>query len=271
MKKKLIVVADDFGFSEAYNYGVIKAYKEGIVTALSLMSNMAAAPHAVQLWRSECPEASLVQHTNFVQYRPVSKPEDVPSLVDENGMFYRSYRWRSEQKDDPKCKGDIYPTYEDFYTETMAQLERHKELTGRYPNHFEGHSAMTKPMDKAFADVGEKMGIHNMAMYDKPYPGIRQTFELLLQGPAREKGAMEILNRGSLPEDFFEDRFCLLDSPHEINILHFHPGYLDQYLLDNTSLTLPRCRDLQTLCDPSVRRWLEEHEIELVDFNAVYE
>lgn len=228
MKKKLIVVADDFGFSEAYNYGVIKAYKEGIVTALSLMSNMAAAPHAVQLWRSE-------------------------------------------QKDDPKCKGDIYPTYEDFYTETMAQLERHKELTGRYPNHFEGHSAMTKPMDKAFADVGEKMGIHNMAMYDKPYPGIRQTFELLLQGPAREKGAMEILNRGSLPEDFFEDRFCLLDSPHEINILHFHPGYLDQYLLDNTSLTLPRCRDLQTLCDPSVRRWLEEHEIELVDFNAVYE
>ena len=39
MKKKLIVVADDFGFSEAYNYGVIKAYKEGIVTVLSLMSN----------------------------------------------------------------------------------------------------------------------------------------------------------------------------------------------------------------------------------------
>ena len=31
MSKKLIVVADDFGFSEAYNYGVIKAYKEGVV------------------------------------------------------------------------------------------------------------------------------------------------------------------------------------------------------------------------------------------------
>lgn len=27
MSKKLIVVADDFGFSEAYNYGVIKAYR----------------------------------------------------------------------------------------------------------------------------------------------------------------------------------------------------------------------------------------------------
>ena len=72
MSKKLIVVADDFGFSEAYNYGVIKAYKEGVVCTLSLMSNMAAVPHAVKLWQSECPEVPLVQHTNFVQYRPVS-------------------------------------------------------------------------------------------------------------------------------------------------------------------------------------------------------
>lgn len=270
MKKKLIVVADDFGFSEAYNYGVIKAYKEGIVTTLSLMSNMQAAAHAVQLWRSECPEAPLAQHTNFVQYRPVSRPQDVPSLVDENGMFYRSYLWRGERKDDPKCKGDIYPNYEDLYRETMAQLDRHKELTGRYPNHFEGHSAMTVPMKKAFADIGEKLHIHNMATTDQARTGIRPACELLMQGPARDY-AMDILNRGSTPEDFLQDRFGLLDSKYEINVLHFHPGYLDQYLLDNTSLTLPRCRDLQTLCDPRVREWMQEHEIELVGFDAVYE
>ena len=60
-------------------------------------------------------------------------------------------------------------------------------------------------------------------------------------------------------------------SPYEYNILHFHPGYLDQYLLDNTSLTLPRCRDLATLCDPQVRRWLDEHEVELTNFDALYE
>lgn len=120
MSKKLIVVADDFGFSEAYNYGVIKAYKEGVVCTLSLMSNMAAAPHAVKLWQSECPEVPLVQHTNFVQYRPVSAPEKVPTLVNEEGMFYRSYLWKSENPNDAKCKGEVYPSYEDLYTETMA-------------------------------------------------------------------------------------------------------------------------------------------------------
>lgn len=44
MSKKLIVVADDFGFSEAYNYGVIKAYKEGVVCTLSLMSTWPPSP-----------------------------------------------------------------------------------------------------------------------------------------------------------------------------------------------------------------------------------
>ena len=38
-----------------------------------------------------------------------------------------------------------------------------------------------------------------------------------------------------------------------------------------TSLTLPRCRDLATLCDPQVRRWLDEHEVELTNFDALYE
>ena len=120
MKKKLIVVADDFGFSEAYNYGAIKAYKEGIVTVLSLMSNMEAAPHAVRLWQQEAEDACMVQHTNFVQGYPVSRPEDIPSLVDGNGKFYRSGRWKPENGQDKKCTGDIVPTAEDCYRETVA-------------------------------------------------------------------------------------------------------------------------------------------------------
>ena len=67
MKKKLIVVADDFGFSQAYSIGAIKAYQEGIVTVLSLMSNMEQAGFAIDLAKKYCPEACLTQHTNFVQ------------------------------------------------------------------------------------------------------------------------------------------------------------------------------------------------------------
>lgn len=264
--KKLIVVADDFGFSPAYNYGVVQAYKEGIVTTLSLMSNMAVAEHAVALRNKECPEAPLVQHTNFVHHKPVSQPEQIPTLVDKKGMFHRSCSWRSEQTDDPKCKGDIYPSYEDFCTETLAQLNRHKELVGQYPKHFEGHSTSTKPMVKAFLDVGERLGIHNSSMPLEETELMKPACELLFLHPE----AMAVLNRGCRSADWFEDLFGILDSPYEINILHFHPGYLDAYVLDNSSLTTPRCRDLQTLCDPSVRHWLKEHDITLVDFSAAY-
>lgn len=266
MKKKLVVVADDFGFSEAYNYGVIKAYKEGIVTVLSLMSNMKAAAHAVELWKKEVPEACLVQHTNFVQGYPVSKPEDIPSLVDENGMFYRSNRWKGEKESDKKCVGDIVVDAVDCYKETVAQLNRHKELTGRYPIHFEGHSVMTAPVKEAFMQAGEEFGIHSMATPERETDRMYVAHELALDN----EEYMPIIMRGATPDDFYEDRLGLLKSPFEINIMHFHPGYLDAYLLNNTSLTIPRCIDLETLCNPQVREWIIRNNVELTDFTAVY-
>ncbi|MEG0034843.1 MAG: ChbG/HpnK family deacetylase [Bacilli bacterium] len=263
MNRKLIVVADDFGFSEAYNYGVIKAYREGIVTVLSLMSNMEAASHAISLAK-EFPEVNLSQHTNFVQGSPISK--NVPSLTNSNGEFYRSSEWKSEYLNDSKCTGNISPTYEDCKIETYAQLNRFKELTGNYPNHFEGHSVMTKNVIKAFQEISSELKIHAMGMpeveTDEMYAAHELGFDVT--------NYVDILNKGIQVEDFINDRFQLLKSKYEINILHFHPGFLDQYLLDNTSLTYPRCRDLETLCDPRVRTWLHENNIELVDFKAVY-
>ncbi len=266
MGKKLIIVADDFGFSEAYNLGACKAYKEGVVTVLSLMSNMEAANHGIALVKREIPGACLVQHTNFVQGRPCSNPDDIPSLVDREGKFYRSSSWKAESSYDTKCTGNVVATKEDCRIETISQLERFRELTGTYPNHLEGHSILTKAIGEALADVAAEMGIHCMTMPETETDTMYIAHELIMNNPVYA----EILYRGVRPEDFFTDAFDILNSPYDINILHFHPGYLDAYLIDNTSLTIPRCRDLETLCDPLVAGWLAEHDIELVDFSAVY-
>lgn len=45
--KRMIVNADDFGFSEAVNHGILKAMQEGIVTSTSIMANMPGFAHAV--------------------------------------------------------------------------------------------------------------------------------------------------------------------------------------------------------------------------------
>lgn len=268
MSRRLIISADDFGFSRAYSLGALQAYKEGVATVLALMPNMDAASFAVDLWRRECPEAQLTQHTNFVQGRPVSDPKDVPSLVNERGFFYRSSQWRSDGHDDGKAKGDVYPTYDDLRTETIAQAERFRELTGAWPVHLEGHSMMTEPMLRAFRDVASELGIHCMGQEPLETNRMRACTEC--EPPGGMVKAMGILMRGSTPEDWEHDAFGILDCPYEIAVAHFHPGYVDQYVLDNTSLTLARCRDLETLCDPRVRAWIEHNDIELVDFSAVY-
>lgn len=266
MNKKLIVSADDFGFSEAYNYGAIKGFQEGIVTVLSLMSNMPAAAHGVNLAKREVPKANLVLHTNFVQGNPVSRPEDISSLVDKNGKFYRSFNWRRDSPSDYKCVGDVVVTAEDCYKETVSQIKRFRELTGHDPNHFEGHSVINKNICTAFHQVAEEYHIHCMTEPEIETERWYPVHEIMGGNPL----AMEILNRGCSPEDFLQDRFGILASPFEYNIIHLHPGYVDAYILDNTSLTTARCRDLQTICDPAVRQWLNDHEIELVDFSTIY-
>ena len=264
--KKLIIVADDYGFSEAYSIGALKAYKEGVVTVLSLMPNMEAAPFAVALAKKEAPEACMVQHTNFVQGRPCSRPEEIPSMVDENGMFYRSSKWKSERPDDTKSVGNVVVTKEDCVVETKAQLERFRELTGAYPIHFEGHSVGTRAVSEAFLEISREMEIHCSELPDIETDRMKVAHEIF-----RDMKDFSILNNGCTVDNFLNDDFGILNNPYEITVLHFHPGYLDAYLLENTSLTIPRCRDLATLCDPRVKKWIEENKIELVDFSAVYQ
>ena len=38
--KKVIINADDFGYSSAVNLGIIKSHKDGILTSTTLMANM---------------------------------------------------------------------------------------------------------------------------------------------------------------------------------------------------------------------------------------
>lgn len=63
MAKRMLVRADDLGWTEAINYGIAKAVKEGIIGSVGLMPNMPAAGHGIELlaWEKVC----VGQHTNI--------------------------------------------------------------------------------------------------------------------------------------------------------------------------------------------------------------
>ena len=46
----------------------------------------------------------------------------------------------------------------------------------------------------------------------------------------------------------------------------FHPGYLDHYILTHSSFTHVRAMECDFLCSEWLKKWLAQHQIELVDF-----
>ncbi len=89
--KYLIVNADDFGLSKSINKGIINAHLNGIVTSASLMANGEAFEDAVSLIHRR-PALAVGIHFVLTEEKPVLPQNEVPSLVDKNGHFFRTYR-----------------------------------------------------------------------------------------------------------------------------------------------------------------------------------
>lgn len=84
--KKLIVTADDFGISKEVNEAVETAHKNGILTATSLMVAEPFAQDAVARAKL-LPNLGVGLHIALSRALPASRPEDVPDLIDANGLL----------------------------------------------------------------------------------------------------------------------------------------------------------------------------------------
>jgi hopanoid biosynthesis associated protein HpnK len=129
--KAVIITADDFGFSREVNAAVISTFRDGILTAASLMVAGAARDQAVALAREQ-PELDVGLHLVVCRGFSVLAPERLGGLVDQSCRF----------RDQPVLAGMVY--YFDrrvrscIRDELRAQIDAHLELVG-YLNHVDGH------------------------------------------------------------------------------------------------------------------------------------
>src|SRR5258706_3809377 len=84
--RRLIVNADDFGRSAAINAAVIRAHREGILTAASLMVNEPAFEEAVALAR-ENPRLGVGLHLTLLCGHSALPQERIPGLVNGQKEF----------------------------------------------------------------------------------------------------------------------------------------------------------------------------------------
>jgi len=121
---RLIVRGDDMGFSHYANVGCIKAYKEGILTAVEVMVPCDYFMEAVKML-NENPGLDVGIHLTLnsewenIKWGPLTK---VPSLVDENGYFF-PMTWPDAAYPPNRALGTSNWKLEEIERELRAQIE----------------------------------------------------------------------------------------------------------------------------------------------------
>jgi len=291
--KRLIVNADDFGFTRGVNAGIVRAFKEGILTSATMMANGEAFTEAIELARAN-PELGVGCHLSAVVGLPVAPSRDIASLVERDGQLPRTLTALMKKL----VRGQVKVS--DIECEFRAQVERVVQA-GIKPTHLDSHKhSHTQPaVMQALARIAVEFGI----------PAIRNPFERVfalvrMGSAARTKRATylkqyamsaavslharrfrQIIRTHGLqtPDCFFGVRLTgLLDAeaitralarlPAGTTELMCHPAvYDDELERAGTRLKQSRARELDALIDPRVIRCIREQGVKLISFRELGE
>ena len=86
--RKVIITADDFGASKNINLGIIGGIESGFINTVSAMVTFNEATKDIKKLSEDFPDINIGLHLSISSGSPVSNPQNIPSLVDENGNFY---------------------------------------------------------------------------------------------------------------------------------------------------------------------------------------
>jgi chitin disaccharide deacetylase len=258
--KRLIVNADDFGFTCDVNAGIVDAHTNGILTATTLMANGDAFEDAVQLARAN-PTLDIGIHFvligghSLLTQKPF--PKDVPSLI--RAVY----------------AGDL-----NLYDEFAAQARKIVDA-GIFPLHADTHkhTHLLPPVSRALRSVAEDFHIaflRRPADLDLPFRAPLKTrlVNRLVRNRARalDLSPLRVTNHfaGFALTGRYntEDLQKLFDNlPEGVTELMTHPGHCTAELLGApTRLKQSRAAELQALQDPATRAALEKNQILLTSY-----
>jgi predicted glycoside hydrolase/deacetylase ChbG (UPF0249 family) len=220
---KLIVNADDFGFSQGVNHGIIDSYLYGIVNSTTMMMTMAGTEHAIQLAK-KYPKLRVGIHLVLTCGKPLVA--HVPSLIDNNGHF------RSLSTFDPKVI-----SLDELEREWTAQIERFINA-GLKPTHLDSHHHVhtLKELHPVVKNLSIKFGMPVRKNVFHSIDGVESFSDVSL---------FDFYGEGVKPDYFTKLNERFKDSM-TIEVM-CHPAYLDNNLLHGSSYAYQRLTELEIL------------------------
>lgn len=271
--KRLVVNADDFGYTPGVNRGIVAAFTGGIVRAATLMAVAPYFDDAVRLAR-EHPGLDLGVHLVLAGSAPALTAAGTP--LAPGGSFHRSLadavrailatptaaiRAELRAQIDKVLAAGIKPLHLDSHKQThlvprVWQLV--VELAREYAIPFVRRpgDTFTVPLDYPIGDLVSDWVVRGVAEYcagQYPTRTLPHFFGQRAVGHLEKLGLLRMLER--LPEGDTE--------------LMVHPGYPDAELAATSRLVESRRIELAALCDPQVRETVAARGIVLTPYREL--
>lgn len=258
--KRLIINADDFGFTPDVNAGIVEAHVHGVLTSTTLMANGDAFEDAVS-WARRTPSLDIGCHLVLVQGRSVLTGRPLPQTLRDVVVALASNRLN-------------------VYAELRAQIERILAV-GIRPTHLDSHkhTHVAPPVFRSVVRLAHEFRI----------PYVRLPLDLSLPMPAASKSLLRRyyvrmarnLNV-RMTDHFLGFRLTGHLTEHTLSValgalpdgtteFMCHPGYFrDDLAGAQTRLKQSRELELQALISPAIRDLLNEAGVRLSPFSEAF-
>jgi predicted glycoside hydrolase/deacetylase ChbG (UPF0249 family) len=258
---RLIVNADDFGWSPDVNDGIVHAHRNGILTATTMMAGAAAFDHAAALAR-DVPTLDIGCHLTLLQTTSVLTGRPLPPAL-------------------PDLLRAIAFGRLDVYEELAAQV-RKIVAAGIAPTHLDTHkhTHILPVVASAVARIVREFGIRWVR---KPFDfgltsglpaWLMRTQKSGLQRKLRAAGGLSTEHFAGFALTGFLDEAAVLrlvrELPEGTTELMCHPGFCRAQLMASTTrLKESREIELKALTSAAVREAIAARGIELANYRVL--
>ncbi len=245
---KLIINADDFGLSDSVNRGIVECYQNKLVSSTSMMMNTPYTDAAIALAKKHKIK-NIGIHLNLTYGPSVLPAAEVPSLVDERGIFHYV------------CMLGYHTQYVDAKKELRAQIEKFL-ASGLNPTHLDHHHYFNEIPNilKAYLELAKEynLPVRSMDEYarnEAKKMGVKTTdeFSFAFHHDGVHIGTFEVLKK------LFWDKDISLE-------VMATPGYIDDYTRGQTNYLL-RENEMAVLAEAKEKGYFDN--IDFVGFGDI--
>jgi len=261
--KKLVITADDFGFSQGINKAIEECYQKGVLKNASLLANAEEFEKAIKISKKN--KMKIGVHLNIIQGKPLTS---VPNLTDEKGEFISNIYvvlLKSFSKQNRKAIEKEFRTQIEKILKSggeIVYLDSHKHLHS-FPPIFNIAAKLAK-------EYGFKLRLPTHDLRSHPIKVLGRFLFTPLNKHILKKHELES------PETFI----CISGLPgntinkfiKKIKIsgeLSAHPGYIEEKIKNKTKLLWERERDMKILMEKKFRNFIYDNQIKIVSYEEI--